>query len=91
MAAYIASVSLSLYTCFMTDGNALDKLNDGQRDCLRLVYAHMSSKEIAAELGISPHTVDQRLRAAMRILDCDSRFAAARMLATQEKIGRAHV
>src|SRR5438067_1826967 len=32
------------------------RLTAGQLDCLRLVDQHLSSKEIAAELGISPHT-----------------------------------
>lgn len=59
----------------------LDVLSDGQRDCLRLVMLHMSSKEIARTLGISPHTVDQRLRVAVRNLGVSSRFEAARLLA----------
>lgn len=59
----------------------LDKLNAGQRDCLRLVLAHLNSKEIARQLDISPHTVDQRLRTAMRILNAQSRFDAARKFA----------
>ncbi|WP_417611043.1 helix-turn-helix domain-containing protein [Parasphingorhabdus sp.] len=61
---------------------AVTKLNDGQRACLRLVLAHLNSKEIARELGISPHTVDQRLRTAMRILNAHSRFEAARIFAS---------
>ena len=60
---------------------AVDRLNEGQRDCLRLVLAHHNSKEIARELGVSPHTVDQRLRTAMRILNVQSRFEAAREFA----------
>lgn len=61
--------------------SAVERLSEGQRDCLRLVLAHHNSKEIARELGISPHTVDQRLRMAMRILDVQSRFEAARKFA----------
>lgn len=60
------------------------RLTDGQRDCLRLVLAHHNSKEIARELGVSPHTVDQRLRIAMRVLDVQSRFEAARKFAGLE-------
>ena len=44
------------------------RLSQGQLDCLRLVNEHLSSKEIAAELNISPHTVDQRIRQALHIL-----------------------
>ena len=64
----------------MTDAS-VDRLNEGQRDCLRLVLAHLTSKEIARELEVSPHTVDQRLRTAMRVLDAGSRFEAARIFA----------
>lgn len=64
---------------------AVDRLNDGQRACLRLVLAHLNSKEIARELGVSPHTVDQRLRTAMRILNARSRFEAARIFASPDE------
>ena len=63
------------------DKHSIDLLTAGQRDCLRLVYQHKSSKEIARELDISPHTVDQRLRVAMRKLGVESRKKAAVMLA----------
>lgn len=69
---------------------AVDRLNDGQRDCLRLVLAHLNSKEIARELGVSPHTVDQRLRTAMRILDAQSRFEAARTFAALDRENTYH-
>ena len=42
------------------------RLSKGQLDCLRLVDQHYSSKEIAGELNISPHTVDQRIRQALQ-------------------------
>ena len=60
------------------------QLSDGQRDCLRLVYAHMTSKDIARALGVSPHTVDMRLRTAMKTLGVASRIEAARALADTE-------
>ena len=62
----------------------LTKLSEGQRDCLRQVLVRKNSKEIAIELGISPHTVDQRLRVAIRALGVTSRFEAARCLAEHE-------
>jgi DNA-binding CsgD family transcriptional regulator len=65
----------------------LDRLTDKQRECLRLVYAHMSSKEIAKQLGVEPGTVDQYVKAAMRILGTPDRRSAARMLAGQENAG----
>ena len=57
------------------------KLSRGQLDCLRLVDQHLSSKEIAAELKISPHTVDQRIRQALGILGVERRTQAARLVA----------
>jgi DNA-binding CsgD family transcriptional regulator len=57
------------------------RLTQGQLDCLRLVDQHLSSKEIAAELSISPHTVDQRIRQALAILGVERRKQAARLVA----------
>jgi DNA-binding CsgD family transcriptional regulator len=56
-------------------------LSSGQLDCLRLVNEHLSSKEIATELDISPHTVDQRIRGALHILGVERRSQAARIVA----------
>jgi DNA-binding CsgD family transcriptional regulator len=60
------------------------RLSQGQLDCLRLVDAHLSSKEIATELDISPHTVDQRIRGALQILGVERRSQAARLVAALE-------
>lgn len=62
----------------------LDLLNDAQREVLRLVNRHMTSKEIARALGIAEDTVDQRVSAAMRKLRVTSRRDAARALADHE-------
>jgi DNA-binding CsgD family transcriptional regulator len=68
------------------DTDRTAKLTEAQRACLRGVLRHMSSKDIARELCISPHTVDQRLRTAMRVLGAGSRVQAAFMLAKDEGI-----
>jgi DNA-binding CsgD family transcriptional regulator len=57
------------------------RLSPGQLDCLRLVDQHLSSKEIAAQLEISPHTVDQRIRQSLLILGVERRAQAARIVA----------
>ena len=57
------------------------RLSPGQLDCLRLVDQHLSSKEIALELNISPHTVDQRIRGALQILQVERRTQASRLVA----------
>ena len=56
------------------------RLSAGQLDCLLLVDQHLSSKEIANELHISSHTVDQRIRGALHILCVERRSQAARLV-----------
>ena len=58
----------------------LRRLSQGQREVLLLVAEHLSSKEIAVRLGISPHTVDQRIRGALHILGVERRAHAARLV-----------
>jgi DNA-binding CsgD family transcriptional regulator len=65
----------------------LDKvsgLSGKQKDCLRLVAQNLNSKQIARELNISEHTVDQRIRQALRVLAVPDRFQAARLLTAAE-------
>lgn len=67
---------------------ALDRcarLSRGQLEVLRLVNRHLSSKEIAAHLGISSHTVDQRVRGAIRALGVSRRSEAARLIDMYER------
>ena len=59
----------------------VSRLTSGQLDCLKLVDQHLSSKEIAAKLGISSHTVDQRIRQSLQILGVERRSQAARIVA----------
>ena len=61
------------------------RLSRGQLDCLLLVDQHLSSKEIAAELQISPHTVDQRIRGALHALGVERRTQAARIVARHQE------
>ncbi len=65
-------------------GTLVSHLTNGQRDCLRLVYNHLTSKDIARRLGVSPHTVDMRLRTAMKVLGVTTRIDAARVLMQDE-------
>lgn len=55
------------------------QLSEGQRECLYLVGQMHNSKEIARLVGKSPHTVDERLKRAVAILEVGSRFEAARL------------
>lgn len=72
------------------DSERLARLTDQQRICLRLVFAHMTSKEIAPHLGIEPGSVDQHIKTAMRILGVGERRAAARLLAEHEGRSSSH-
>jgi DNA-binding CsgD family transcriptional regulator len=60
--------------------NAIEKLSAAQVETLRHVYAHQNSKEIARMMGVSPHTVDARIKAAIRILGVSTRIEAARIV-----------
>jgi DNA-binding CsgD family transcriptional regulator len=74
----------------MTTGSQFacpDRLSEGQKDCLRLVMLHFSSKEIARKLSVSPHTVDKRLKTAISIMGVTTRVDAARILARSEANG----
>lgn len=55
------------------------QLSEGQRECLYLVSQMHNSKEIARLVGKSPHTVDERLKRAVALLEAGSRFEAARL------------
>lgn len=59
----------------------LGQLTPGETACLEMVGDGLVSKDIARRLGVSPHTVDARLRSASKKLGTRSRFVAARMLA----------
>ena len=65
----------------VTMAERVGRLSPGQLDCLLLVDQHLSSKEIAAQLKISPHTVDQRIRGALQTLGVERRTQAARVVA----------
>jgi DNA-binding CsgD family transcriptional regulator len=54
-------------------------LTQRERDCLRLVDQHLSSKQIARQLGMSKTSVDTYCDRARRKLGVEDRFSAARM------------
>jgi DNA-binding CsgD family transcriptional regulator len=66
-------------------GSPLDLLTPRERECLRLVDQHLSSKEIARRLGISKHTVDTHLDKARQRLGVDTRYDAARLVAAHDR------
>ena len=79
---YVASKNVDMKSS-VPGPSSVSRLTSGQLDCLRLVDQHLSSKEIAIELGISSHTVDQRIRGALHILGVERRSQAARLVAQE--------
>lgn len=69
--------------------NPLEGLTAKQREVLDLLIQHKTSKEISRTLGISPHTVDQRINLARNKLGLSSRSQVAqeyrRLLQTYEQ------
>lgn len=61
--------------------NYISLLSAAQIETLRYVYEHKNSKQIARVMGVSPHTVDERVRRALKKLNVSNRIEAARILA----------
>jgi len=66
------------------DEQAIEKLTDRQKDCLRLVGQGFTSKEIGRALDLSPSTVDNHVNSAVQVMGTSNRGAAARALAAYE-------
>jgi DNA-binding CsgD family transcriptional regulator len=66
----------------MTTG--IDALTEKEKDTLRLLLRGHDAKSSARELGLSIHTVNERLREARRKLGVTSSREAARLLVAQE-------
>ena len=73
----------------MDDRQPLSRLTEREKVCLRQWLQHKSAKEIAADLGISHHAVEKRLKLARTKLGATSSLEAARMLGEAEGYGRA--
>ncbi len=72
--------------------DALQVLTEKEKQTLRLMGRGHDAKSMARDLGLSVHTVNERLRAARRKLSVSSSRAAARLLlesegATPESLG----
>lgn len=67
----------------MSDG--LQALTERERETLRLLLVGHDAKSISRQLGLSVHTVNERLREARRKLGVSSSRQAARLLAESEQ------
>jgi DNA-binding CsgD family transcriptional regulator len=64
---------------------ALARLTANEKECLRRRLRHQTAKEMALDLGISPHAVEKRLKMARTKLGLSSSLEAARLLAAAEE------
>lgn len=64
--------------------NRFERLTDRQRECLRHVFEHRKSHEIAHLLETSARVIDKQLMLAKNIIGAGSRFEAARLFAQYE-------
>ncbi|MEY4160195.1 MAG: hypothetical protein RLZZ136_816 [Pseudomonadota bacterium] len=78
-------------TLSKSHSEVLNRLTAKQCECLELVLNHKTSKQIAQILNISPHTVNQRLDSARRILDVATRLDAAILYARLKGIPESFV
>ena len=63
---------------------ALARLTANEKECLRRRLQQQTAKEMALELGVSPHAVEKRLKMARTKLGLSSSLEAARLLAASE-------
>ena len=63
---------------------ALARLTGNEKECLRRRLQQQTAKEMALDLGVSPHAVEKRLKMARTKLGLSSSLEAARLLAATE-------
>ena len=73
----------------MNGPELLSRLTEREKVCLRQWLQHRSAKEIAADLGISHHAVEKRLKMARTKLGATSSLEAARRLGEAEGYAQA--
>jgi DNA-binding CsgD family transcriptional regulator len=63
---------------------AIARLTENEKECLRRRLLPQTAKEMALELGVSPHAVEKRLKMARTKLGLSSSLQAARLLVQAE-------
>lgn len=81
---YQGSMSINAQDLTDTKLAALDRLTEREKDCLRRWLLHKTAKEIAIDLGVSPHAVEKRLKMARAKLGVSTSLEAARLLSANE-------
>ncbi len=67
---------------------SIARLTENEKECLRRRLLPQTAKEMAIELGVSPHAVEKRLKMARTKLGLSSSLQAARLLVQAESQSR---
>ncbi|MBO9518696.1 MAG: helix-turn-helix transcriptional regulator [Porphyrobacter sp.] len=67
---------------------AILRLTKAERECLKRCLNHQTAKQMALDLGISPHAVEKRLKMARAKLGLSSSLEAAKLVESLERSGR---
>lgn len=67
---------------------AILRLTTGERECLKRCLDHQTAKEMALDLGVSPHAVEKRLKMARAKLGMSSSLEAAKLVAAADEPDR---
>jgi len=67
---------------------AVQRLTAAERECLKRCLNHQTAKQMALDLGISPHAVEKRLKMARAKLGLSSSIEAAKLVESLEGSGQ---
>jgi DNA-binding CsgD family transcriptional regulator len=67
---------------------AIQRLTIAERECLKRCLSHQTAKQMALDLGVSPHAVEKRLKMARAKLGLSSSLEAAKLVESLEGYGR---
>jgi DNA-binding CsgD family transcriptional regulator len=67
---------------------AILRLTIAERECLKRCLDHQTAKQMALDLGISPHAVEKRLKMARAKLGLSSSLEAAKLVESLERSAR---
>jgi DNA-binding CsgD family transcriptional regulator len=67
---------------------AIRRLTIAERECLKRCLSHQTAKQMALDLGVSPHAVEKRLKMARAKLGLSSSLEAAKLVESLERSGR---
>lgn len=67
---------------------AILRLTIAERECLKRCLDHQTAKQMAIDLGISPHAVEKRLKMARAKLGLSSSLEAAKLVESVDQCGR---